>query len=75
MGVREKWSLRYVVGPRSIHNTRDRLILVVKFVCATRRRRKNRKKNRKTETQTKVRMAKNVGQTLGRIATLLFCLL
>ena len=21
MGVREKWSLRYVVGPRSIHNT------------------------------------------------------
>ena len=54
MGVREKWSLRYVVGPRSIQNTDEYLW---KFSVPRGGVEKTENENRKTETQTKLRMA------------------
>ena len=56
MGVREKWSLRSVVGPRSIP-VRSTDKYLYKFLCHAEAQKEQKMKNRKTETQTKVRMA------------------
>ena len=52
MDVREKWSLRCVVGPRSIGSTDEYLW---RFNVPGGGLKKQKPKNRKTETQTKVR--------------------
>ena len=52
MGVSEKWSLRYVVGSRSIQ-----MDTCGGFLCHAEALKKHKTKNKKIETQTKVRMA------------------
>ena len=59
MSVREKWSLRYVVGPRSIQNTDEYLC---KFSVSRGGVEKQKTKNKKTETQTKMRR-RDTGET------------
>ena len=52
MGVREKWSLRYVVGPRSIQNTDKYLCKFSVPRGGVEKAANEKQKNRKTETQT-----------------------
>ena len=61
MGVREKCSLRHIVGRRSIRNTDSYLC---KFSVPRGGVEKQKTINRKTETQTKVRMAQSTNIVL-----------